>query len=194
MLTRCVSPRERCLLGAVSGEYNGLMVRVEHVLETWQIIRQDTVGVVEDFPTAEFDFRPVPEVSAFGEIARHILNAGHGLTGLMLAGEINFAAADFRERMSRQAFPLAANAGQAELATALRESIAARTGALAAQPADFFEGMITRMDGREVTRLEMLQMVKEHELTHRAQLFVYLRMKGMVPAPTRRRLAKAAAK
>src|SRR5580693_9246578 len=118
-------------------EYNGLMVRVEHVLDSWRTIRQDTVAAVEDFPAEEFDFRPVPEVAAFGEIARHILNAGHALTGLMLAGELNFATPDFRERMSRQTVPLPPGAGQAELAAALRESIAGRTEALAAQPAEF---------------------------------------------------------
>jgi uncharacterized damage-inducible protein DinB len=41
-----------------------------------------------------------------------------------------------------------------------------------------------------MTVLEMLQFVKEHELTHRAQMFLYLRMKGIVPATTRRRQAK----
>ncbi|HTX36225.1 MAG TPA: DinB family protein [Bryobacteraceae bacterium] len=170
------------------------MVRLEHVLDSWRTIRQDTVAAVEDFPAAEFDFRPVPEVATFGEIARHILNAGHALTGLMLTGDVNFATPDFRERMSRQTLPLAPSASPAELAAALRESIAQRTAALAAQPAEFYGQIMTRMDGQQVTRLEMLQMVKEHELTHRAQLFVYLRMKGIVPAPTRRRLAKAAAK
>jgi uncharacterized damage-inducible protein DinB len=40
----------------------------------------------------------------------------------------------------------------------------------------------------------MLQFVKEHELTHRAQLFLYMRMMGMVPATTRGRLAKQAAR
>jgi len=170
------------------------MVRVEQVLDSWRAIRQDTVAAVEDFPAGEFDFRPVAEVSTFGEIARHILNAGHALSGLMLAGETNFATPDFRERMSRHFPALAPGAGQTELASALKQSIAGRTGALAAQPAEFFAQTMTRMDGQEVTRLEMLQMIKEHELTHRAQLFLYLRMKGIVPATTRRRMAKSAAK
>jgi uncharacterized damage-inducible protein DinB len=65
-----------------------------------------------------------------------------------------------------------------------------RTAQLAAQTADFFAQVITRFDGQRVTRLEMLQFAKEHELTHRAQLFVYLRLKGIVPATTRRRMAK----
>ena len=48
-------------------------------------------------------------------------------------------------------------------------------------------------DRRGHRALEMLQFLKEHELTHRAQLFLYLRLKGIVPATTRRRLAKARA-
>jgi len=39
----------------------------------------------------------------------------------------------------------------------------------------------------------MLQGIKEHELSHRSQLFVYLRLKGLTPPTTRRRLAKAKA-
>jgi uncharacterized damage-inducible protein DinB len=179
---------------AARSRYNVVMVRLEHVLDSWRTIRQDTVAAVEDFPAEEFDFRPVPEVSTFGETARHILNAGHALTGLMLAGDVNFATPDFRERMSRQTVPLPGGAGQAELAAALRGSIAERTQTLAAQPAEFFGQTVTRMDGQQLTRLEMLQGIKEHELAHRAQLFLYLRLKGMVPATTRRRLAKGAAK
>ena len=66
-----------------------------------------------------------------------------------------------------------------------------RAAELAAKPAEFYAGEITRFDGQRVTRLEMLQMLKEHELTHRSQLFLYLRLQGMVPPTTRRRMAKA---
>jgi hypothetical protein len=76
----------------------------------------------------------------------------------------------------------------------MRQSVEERTAAFAAQSAQYFEGMITRIDGQKVTRLEMLQMIKEHELTHRAHLFLCLRMKGIVPATTRRRLAAQAGK
>jgi uncharacterized damage-inducible protein DinB len=63
---------------------------------------------------------------------------------------------------------------------------------LAAQPAEFFAQIITRFDGQKVTRLEMLQAIKEHELTHRSLMFLCLRLKGIVPSTTRRRLAKQA--
>lgn len=168
------------------------MVRLEHVLDSWKAVREDTVRAVEDFPAAEFDFRPTPDLMTFGELARHILDAGDGLSGLLLAGEDNFAVPEFREKMKSHFRPV--EAGPAGLAAALRESIAERTARLAAQPADFYEKMMTRGDGQRVTRLEMLQLLKEHEMTHRATMFVYLRMKGIVPATTRRRMAKQTAK
>jgi uncharacterized damage-inducible protein DinB len=167
------------------------MVRLEHVLDSWRLIREDTAAAVEEFPAGEWDFRATPELATFGEIARHVLDAGQGLTGLLLAGEENFSTPDFRERMKKQAGSSAANA---DLAAALRQSLDKRLAELAAQPAEFYAGIITRFDGQRVTRLEMVQAVKEHELTHRSQLFLYLRLKGMVPATTRRRLAKLGAK
>jgi uncharacterized damage-inducible protein DinB len=170
------------------------MIRVEQVLDSWRTIRQDTAAAVEDFPAGELDYRPTPEVAAFGEIAHHILNASDGLTGLLLAGDDDFTAGNFRERLKPHMSGLAADAGASELANALRESIAQRTAQLAAQTPEFFAKIITRFDGQQVTRLEMVQFVKEHELTHRAQLFMYLRLKGIVPATTRRRLAKQAGK
>lgn len=179
----------RCLAG-----YNVGMVRLEHVLDNWKAIRQDTIAAVEDFPADEFDFRPAPDVMTFGEIARHILNASDGLTGLMLAGEETFGGPGFHERMKPHLRGLAADARPSALAAALRESVEQRSATLATQSAEFYAGLITRMDGQRVTRLEMLQMVKEHELTHRAQLFLYLRLKGIVPATTRRRMAKQAGK
>jgi uncharacterized damage-inducible protein DinB len=170
------------------------MVRVQQVLDSWKAIRQDTAAAVEDFPAGEMDFRATPEMATFGEIARHILEAGNGLTGMLLAGEENFTAPDFREKMKRRMGSLPANASAADLAAALRQSLDQRLAELAAQPPEFFARIITRFDGQKVTRLEMVQTIKEHELTHRAQLFVYLRLKGLVPATTRRRMAQQGAK
>ena len=62
-----------------------------------------------------------------------------------------------------------AQAATATLASELRKSVETRSRELAGRDADFFSGVITRFDGQRVTRLEMLQFVKEHELTHRAQ-------------------------
>jgi len=168
------------------------MIRVEHVLDSWKAVREDTIAAVEEFPAGEFGYRPTADVMTFGEVARHILQAGHGLSGLLLSGEESFATPDFRQKVAAHVPDLPADATPAQLAAALRDSIGQRTAELAARPAEFFSQIVTRMDGQRVTRLEMVQMLKEHEMTHRAYLFLCMRMKGLVPATTRRRMAKQA--
>ena len=164
------------------------MIRVKNVLDNWKVVRQDTAAAVEEFPASDLDFRPVPELQSFREIARHVLDASDGLMGVLVAGEKDFSNPEFRQRMKPFLRNVPADTGAA-LAVALRQSIDDIAAKLEAQPAEFFSAMIKRMDGQEITRLEMIQFVKEHELTHRQQLFVYLRLKGLTPATTRRRLA-----
>ncbi len=166
------------------------MIRMETVFDSWRTVRQDTVQALEEFPASELDFRPTPEVMTFGELARHILVAGHGITGVLLTGMENLQTPQFRELLSQHAPQLPESVDAATLASQLRTSLEQRLGELAQQSQDFFSHVITRFDGQRVTRLEMVQFTKEHELTHRSQMFIYLRLKGIVPPTTRRRQAK----
>lgn len=166
------------------------MVRTQTVLDSWKTVRNDTALAVEEFPGGEMDFRATPDLMTFGELARHVLDAGHALTGIMLAGIDNMATPEFRENIAKYSYGLAADANPAALAAALRDALDIRMAELAAKPPEYFSELITRFDGQRVTRLEMVQFVKEHELTHRSQMFMCLRLKGVVPATTRRRQAK----
>jgi uncharacterized damage-inducible protein DinB len=170
------------------------MIRLDHLLSSWKTIREDVALAVEEFPAGDLDYRPALELETFRQIARHILNIGHGIPGMLLARD-PATGQEFRDRMKAHLFPLPEDAGAAEIAAALRRSVAERCDQLSAQPPEFFAEIMTRhFDLAQLTRMEMLQFVKEHELTHRQQLFMYLRLKGMVPATTRRRLARQAAK
>ena len=169
------------------------MVRLETGLDSWKTVREDTAQAVEDFPANELDFKPLADVANFREIARHILEAGHALSGMIVDGVDNLAVPEFRQMIGKYVAELPETPDAVSLGKELRAAVDQRAAQLAAQPAAFFAQEITRFDGQRVTRLEMLQGIKEHELTHRSQLFMYLRMKGVVPATTRRRIAKAKA-
>jgi uncharacterized damage-inducible protein DinB len=166
------------------------MVRTQTVIDSWKTVREDTALAVEDFPPTELDFKATADLMTFGELARHILDAGHALTGILLDGVDNLATPEFREMVGKYRPQLPEKLESAALAAELRKSIERRAAELAAKGDDFYSGIITRFDGQKVTRLEMLQFIKEHELTHRSQMFVYLRLKGVVPGTTRRRQAK----
>lgn len=167
------------------------MIRLDTILNSWKSVREDTAQAVEDFSAHELDYKPTADLMSFGEIARHILQAGHALTGLLLDGVDNMATPQFRQMIDQYVAQLPKTEGTGSLARELRSRLESDAAKLAAQPAGFYAGEITRFDGQRVTRLEMLQQLKEHELTHRSQLFMYLRLKGIVPSTTRRRLAKA---
>jgi uncharacterized damage-inducible protein DinB len=169
------------------------MVRLNLVLSSWKSIREDTALAVEDFSGEALDYKPVADLMTFGEIARHILEAGHAIPSLLLDGVDNMATPEFRGMMGKYIAQLPETGDAAALARELRRQLETDTARLASQSPEFYSGEITRFDGQRVTRLEMLQMMKEHELTHRSQLFMYLRLKGMVPPTTRRRTAKAKA-
>ena len=114
------------------------MVRVQQVLDSWSGIRQDTAAAVEDFPVGEMNFRPTPELATFGEIARHVLDASDGLIGMLLDGEEDFTGPEFRAKLKPHMRGLPADAPAAELAQALRESIAERTAQLGAESPEFY--------------------------------------------------------
>lgn len=170
------------------------MVRLEAVLNSWRSVRQDAAQAVEEFPAAELDYKPVPDVDSFRQIAMHILNAGNGLAGLMLDGEEMLSGPEFREKIKKYFSGIGADADPATLAAEMRSAVESLIAGLAGKPPEWYAHIVTRVDGQKVTRLEMLQFVKEHELTHRSQLFMYSRLKGIVPVTTRRRLAMQAKK
>ena len=167
------------------------MVRPETVIESWKTVRQDTVQTVEEFPASEFGFKPTEDQASFGEIARHILDASHAIVGMLLDGQEDLAGPGFRDLIQRYKPGLPEALEPAALAAELRSSLETQSADLAARDAGFYAKMVTRFDGQQVTRLELIQFVKEHELTHRQQLFLYSRLKGIVPPTTRRRAAKA---
>src|SRR5258708_24270797 len=109
--------------------YNGAMVRVETVLDSWKTIRNDTALAVEEFPASELDFRATPDCMTFRDMARHILDAGQGLTGMLLAGIDNFQTPEFRNQVKEHASGLAADAGGETIAQALRSSVEERCAA-----------------------------------------------------------------
>src|SRR5450755_1432171 len=108
----------------------------------------------------------------FREIARHILNAGHALTGILLDGTTNLAVPESREMLKEHSTGISSEATQPELAAALRRVLDERIAELSRREPAFFTEEITRFDGMRLTRLEMLQTVKEHELTHLSRLFM----------------------
>jgi uncharacterized damage-inducible protein DinB len=89
--------------------------------------------------------------------------------------------------------PYAAKSKQ-ELLAALQENFRAQSEALRTRNDAFWSEPRKSFDGSEKTAGELLQMMKEHEISHLNQLYIYLRAKGIVPPTTRKKAAARAAR
>ena len=152
-------------------------------------MRADAAQAVEEMPGSGLDYRPADDFLSFRDVATHIHDVSQGMIGMLLAGDTQFTGPDWREKRKQYVRPLPDGAGPAEIAAALRRTLDEDCDKLARQSPEFLAGTVDKFDGTHPTRMELLLFIREHELTHRAQLFVYLRMNGVIPPTTRRRLA-----
>src|SRR5580698_7997944 len=109
------------------------MVRLDSILSSWKAVREDTAQAVEDFAAYKWDYKPGADLMSFGDTARHILDAGYGLTGLLLAGEENLSTPQFRENIGKVVAELPKTLDAAALAAELRSAMERRAPQLAAK-------------------------------------------------------------
>jgi uncharacterized damage-inducible protein DinB len=155
--------------------------------DSWRTVRKNTIQVAEDIPEEKYDFRAAPDTMSIGEILAHLA-----------ATECHFvdkktlvAMEDFGRWMGEVGAASKTLTSKATIVDALKANGEAFAAGL--------EGMTDEQLGEKVTipngvktRFEMLLGVKEHEMHHRAQLFLLERMVGIVPHLTRARQAAQA--
>src|SRR5579859_4676788 len=118
------------------------MVRLDSILSSWKAVREDTAQAVEDFAPYKPDFKPCDGLMSFGATARHILDAGHGLTGMLLAGEEDLSTPEFRDKIGKHVAELPKTEDSGALARELRADVDRRVSELAAKSAEFYAGEI----------------------------------------------------
>lgn len=159
-------------------------------------VRKNTIQVAEEIPEEQYDFSPAPGVRSVRQLLAHITQAP------VLWYDVHRD----RRATTLQGFDwtaFAANAAafenaprtKADLLALLRETGEQYATWVESLTPDFLNETFTDGGGQNPrTRFETLLGVKEHEMHHRAQLMLILRMLGGVPHLTRERLARAAAR
>jgi uncharacterized damage-inducible protein DinB len=159
---------------------------LEETLEAWRYAREGVIDEVRNIPAEHFDFRPTPEMRSVREQVVHVLEVA-----MMMVGELTRDDTDFR----RAPWPklLAMYAQRAYDATSRDELLGLLASQLAEGERAFRERgeltlyqFLTRFDGKRGTKFTWLQHGIAQEEYHRAQLTVYARLLGLVPALTKR--------
>jgi uncharacterized damage-inducible protein DinB len=155
--------------------------------ESWRTVRKNTIQAAEEIPADQYHFKAAPDTMSVAEMLAHLATATHWAQTLHFTEKKTAVTMeDFGRYMGEAGKASAALTAKDAIIGALR----AHGDAFAAQlegASDAFLGERVELPMGSKTRFEMLLGVKEHEMHHRAQLFLIQRMIGIVPHLTRAR-------
>jgi uncharacterized damage-inducible protein DinB len=165
----------------------------KELADSWRTVRKNTIQVAEDIPEEKYSFRAAPDTMSVGEILAHLA------TTPLWAQQCHFV--ETKSAVSMDDFGRwMGELGSKSKALTTKQQIVTTLKADGEAFAKQLEGMSDAQLGEPVTlpngtksRFEMLLAVKEHEMHHRAQLFLIERMIGIVPHLTRARQERQAA-
>jgi uncharacterized damage-inducible protein DinB len=156
------------------------MTQIEEFLTQWEDIRNGLIKEVERIPHDKMNFRAMPETRSIIELLQHIVDSER-----MLAGEVCCDDTDLRRLFTRPPDDAVKEVTTKDAAvTLLRSSLAATRDKIRQFGAEKLEQSMTGLNGKEITKLAMLNFTVSHEMYHRGQLTVYQRLLGIEPALT----------
>ena len=157
------------------------------IADSFRTVRKNTIQVAEDIPEDKYSFRAAPDTMSVGEILAHLATSPYWANQChFIEKRSSVAMEDFGKWFGEAGTRAKAMSAKAAIVAALKTD-----GELFAKG---IESMTDAQLGERVqlpmgdkTRFEMLLGIKEHEMHHRAQLFLIERMVGIVPHLTRAR-------
>ncbi len=160
--------------------------------ESFRTVRKNTLQVAEDIPAEQYSFRAAPDTMSVGELLAHLTTSPYwAMQCHFVEKRSSVAMEDFGKWMGEAGTRAKALSAKAAIVDSLKTD-----GEMFAKG---IESMTDEQLGERVTlpmgdktRFEMLLGVKEHEMHHRAQLFLIERMIGIVPHLTRARQERMA--
>jgi uncharacterized damage-inducible protein DinB len=159
----------------------------KELAESWRTVRRNTIQVAEDIPEEQYSFRAAADTMSVGEMLAHLATTPHWAQQCMFVEKKSIVSMeDFGRWMGELGAQAKTLTGKAAIVEALKangETFARQLEA--ATEADL--GTPVTAPNATKSRFEMLLGVKEHEMHHRAQLFLIERMIGIVPHLTRAR-------
>jgi uncharacterized damage-inducible protein DinB len=165
----------------------------KELAESFRTVRKNTIQVAEDIPEDKYSYRAAPDTMSVGEMLSHLACTPYWAQQChFVEKKTSVTADDFGKWMGEIAAKSKAMTSKAAIVDALKTDGEAFAKQLESMTdAQLGEGVVTPMGSR--SRFEAMLGVKEHEMHHRAQLFLIERMIGIVPHLTRARQQRMAA-
>jgi uncharacterized damage-inducible protein DinB len=165
----------------------------KELAESWRTVRKNTIQVAEDIPEEQYSFRAAPDTMSVGEILAHLACTPHWAEQCHFVEKKSAISMDdfgkWMGQIDQRSKTLTSKAAIVEALKKDGDNFARQLDAMT----DAQLGEMCTAPNASKSRFEMLLGVKEHEMHHRAQLFLIERMIGIVPHLTRARQQRQAA-
>jgi uncharacterized damage-inducible protein DinB len=156
--------------------------------DSFRTVRKNTIQVAEDIPEEKYSYRAAPDTMTVGEMLAHLATSPYWANQChFVEKRSSVAMEDFGKWMGEAGSRAKAMAAKAAIVEALKTDGEMFAKGIESMTDAQLGERVTLPNG-EKTRFEMLLGVKEHEMHHRAQLFLIERMIGIVPHLTRARM------
>ena len=159
------------------------MTKTEQIIDQWQDVRNGLIKEVELIPAQQITFKPAAESRSVIELLQHIVESERMLAGEMCRENTNFQRG-FVALMADHTGGVKDAKTKEAMIELLHSSMEETKKRVLGFGDPSFEKMMRRFDGKECTKLAMLNFTVSHEMYHRGQLTVYERVLGIEPALT----------
>ena len=160
--------------------------------ESFRTVRKNTIQVAEDIPEDKYSFRAAPGTMSVGELLAHLATTPHWAQQCIFEEEKSTVT---MEDFGRWMGELDGQAKELKTKAQIIDALKKNGENFAAQLASMREHQLAQpiaAPNATKSAFEMLLGIKEHEMHHRAQLFLLERMIGIVPHLTRARQERMA--
>lgn len=159
---------------------------LDEALEAWRDARFGVLDEVRNIPADKFDFRPTPDVRSVREQVVHILEIAMMMVGELTRDDTDFRRAPWPKLLATYAQPAYDARTRDELLALLESQLADGERAFRARGELALYQYLRRFDGQPGTKFSWLHHGIAQEEYHRAQIALYARLLGLVPALTQK--------
>ena len=162
---------------------------------SYRTVRSNTVKMVEEIPESKLDFAPAPGTRTIRQLLTHIVLTD-AFAGVHKEKRTSFEGINFPELVGQMMAEEQKPRTKAELIDMLKQRGEETARWIESLSDEFLAESFNQPPGQTPatkTRFEMIMSLKEHEMHHRGQLALILRMIGQVPPLTRQMQERFAA-
>ena len=158
---------------------------VDPIIGGWREVRAGLIDEAAQIPADQFSFRAAEGMRSVAELLQHLVESQKFLVGEACRPDTNLLRKSFAENIKDYA-PDVRNANDKEAIIAMLQTAMDDCEKQLREHADEMKNTMKRFDGKEMTKLGFMSFAIAHEMYHRGQLTVYVRLLGIEPMLTQK--------